>query len=153
MEIESLQIHLNSKSLSQGSINDAYFYINTVEVPSEYQLHLRVLSASIPYSFYCVNSANNILVIKIGSNLYTYVLNQGNYTITQFLAELKSKVSTFTITYDTINLNDNYCICSTCSNSFKSDALIKWVEKSQTCPLCRSPWEETNYIIYNNIIQ
>ena len=102
MEIESLQIHLNSKSLSQGSINDAYFYINTVEVPSEYQLHLRVLSASIPYSFYCVNSANNILVIKIGSNLYTYVLNQGNYTITQFLAELKSKVSTFTITYDTI---------------------------------------------------
>ena len=54
------------------------------------------------------------------------------------------------ITYDTINLNDNYCICSTCSNSFKSDALIKWVEKSQTCPLCRSHWAETNYIIYNN---
>ena len=57
------------------------------------------------------------------------------------------------ISYKKIELNDNYCTCSTCSNSFKADALIKWVKKNKPCPMCRSLWTETNYIIYNNIIQ
>ena len=57
------------------------------------------------------------------------------------------------ISYKKIELNDNYCTCSTCSNSFKADALMKWVKKNKPCPMCRSLWTKTNYIIYNNIIQ
>ena len=59
-----------------------------------------------------------------------------------------NKDNTCSISYDTIELNDNYCTCLTCSNSFKSDVLIQWVKKSN-CPLCRAAW--TNYKIYNNV--
>ena len=62
-----------------------------------------------------------------------------------------NKDNTCSISYDNIELNDNYCICLTCSNSFKADVLIKWVEKNKTCPMCRASWPITNYTIYNNI--
>ena len=101
--IESFQIHLNSKYLSQGTINNAFFYIQTIEVPSDYQLHLSVINASIPYSFYNVNSNNNKLVIYFSESMSTtYLFNTGNYTINQFLTELQSKLVGFTITYDKI---------------------------------------------------
>ena len=40
-----------------------------------------------------------------------------------------NKDNTCSISYDNIELNDNYCTCLTCSNSFKADVLIKWVKK------------------------
>lgn len=102
METENLQIHINSKDRSQGSISNAYFTISTIETPSDYSLHLSVLSANIPYSFYNVNSTNNTLIIIIGSNYYTYTFSTGNYTINQFLLELQNKIPTFIISYDKI---------------------------------------------------
>jgi len=60
-----------------------------------------------------------------------------------------NKDNTCSISYDNIELNDNYCTCLTCSNSFKADVLFKWVKKSKSCPMCRTLW--TNYLIYNNI--
>jgi len=102
METENIQIHINSKHRSHGEINDAYFYISTIEVPSDYTLHLSVLSASIPYSFYNVNSSNNRLLLQIGANLYTFILNTGNYSINDFLTELRNKLGFMTITYDKI---------------------------------------------------
>jgi hypothetical protein len=60
-----------------------------------------------------------------------------------------NKDNTCSISYDNIELNDTYCTCLICSNSFKADVLIKWVKKSKSCPLCRKSW--TNYTIYNNI--
>jgi len=98
MDIESLQIHLNSKLLSQGSITDAYFYINTIEVPSDYHIHLGVLSASIPYSFYSVNSKNNLLLIGI----VQYIIPVGNYNINQFVSVLQNLLTQFTLSYNKI---------------------------------------------------
>jgi hypothetical protein len=60
-----------------------------------------------------------------------------------------NKDNTCSISYDTIELNDNYSTCLNCANSFKHDVLIKWLKKSNSCPMCRSSWK--NYIIYNNI--
>jgi len=113
MDVETLQIHLNSKNLSQGSINDAYFYINTIEVPSDYQLHLSVLSASIPYSFYSINDKNNTLLLNVmyinpnsnnlgSDNLIMYIIPKGNYTITQFITQLQTIMIGYTISYNKI---------------------------------------------------
>ena len=61
-----------------------------------------------------------------------------------------NKDNTCSISYDNIELNDTYCTCLTCSNSFKSDVLIKWIKKSISCPMCRAGWKG-NYYIYNNV--
>jgi hypothetical protein len=99
MDTESLQIHLNSKSATMtNGLSDCYFYINTIEVPSDYQINISVISAAIPYSFYCVNSLNNKLSFKIGSVISTVTFIQGNYNITQWLTYLQSLGLPFTIT-------------------------------------------------------
>ena len=103
MDTESLQIHLNSKSATMSNgLSDCYFYINTIEVPSDYQINISVISSAIPYSFYCINSLNNTLIYKVG--LITSVVNftQGNYNINQWLAYLQSLNLPFTITLDKI---------------------------------------------------
>jgi len=123
MEIENLQIHLNSKNRVHGTINDAYFYINTIEVPSDYSLHLSVLTASIPYSFYNVNNSNNTFVFTIGVNNYTYTLRTGNYSINDFLTELQTKITLLTISYDKIKSKLTFSYASNFSISTASTCL------------------------------
>ena len=123
METENLQIHLNSRNLKHGSINDAYFYVNTIEVPSDYSLHLSVLSASIPYSFYNVNNNNNTFILKIGSNTYTYTLRTGNFSINDFLLELQSTITLLTTTYDKIKSKFTFSYITNFSISSSSNCL------------------------------
>ena len=99
MDTESLQIHLNSKSATMSNgLSDCYFYINTIEVPTDYQINISVVSGAIPYSFYCVNSLNNTLNYKVGLIISTISFTQGNYNINQWLSYLQSLNLPFTIT-------------------------------------------------------
>jgi len=103
MDSESLQIHLNSKSATMSNgLSDCYFYINTIEVPSDYQINISVISSAIPYSFYCINSMNNTLNYKVGSTITSITFTQGNYNINQWLSYLQSLNFPFTITLDKI---------------------------------------------------
>ena len=103
MDTESLQIHLNSKSATMSNgLSDCYFYINTIEVPSDYQINISVISSAIPYSFYCINNLNNILNYKVGSVISTITFTKGNYNITQWLSYLQSLSLPFTITLNKI---------------------------------------------------
>ena len=65
---ESFQIYLNSKYASvynNGLYNsDCDYILPTIEIPSEYQIYLSVQSAMIPYSFYNVDSYNNLLTVR-----------------------------------------------------------------------------------------
>ena len=103
-DTETIQIHLNSRyATNYNSLSDCYFTIQPIEVPSDYQINISVKSASIPYSFYTVDSNNNMLNYEIGINQYYVVyFDEGNYSIYQWLAHLQSKLTNLVITYDKI---------------------------------------------------
>ena len=71
--IDSKQINLSSFSatVKNGSLNSSlYFNLNNIlkkEQDIIYNL-VSVVHCEIPVSFYIINSSNNILTIKIGSN-------------------------------------------------------------------------------------
>ena len=62
MDLESIQITLNSKYASQyinGSHSSCTFYLPVIEIPVQHHIYLSVQNANIPYSFYNINSSNN----------------------------------------------------------------------------------------------
>ena len=63
-----------------------------------------VISAEIPYSFYNINSTNNVLKFTAAATLYTVTFPSGNYGITNFATVLQALMNAqfagFTITYD-----------------------------------------------------
>ena len=70
MSHESIQIHLNSKfakTFNNLYYSDVDFDTNLIQVDDKYSIHLSVLNASIPYSFYNINSTKNEL------NLHEYI--------------------------------------------------------------------------------
>jgi hypothetical protein len=61
---ETLQIHLNSKyatTYNNDHYSDCNFSLPLIEAPSEYTIYISVLHCIIPYSFYNINSTNNVL--------------------------------------------------------------------------------------------
>ena len=64
MSHESIQIHLNSKyalSYNNNHYSDCDFETNLIQIDDRYSIHLSVINLSIPYSFYNINSTNNVL--------------------------------------------------------------------------------------------
>jgi hypothetical protein len=97
---------------------------------------------------YIVDQTDEICELAIQQNPEAVIYRIEKWKTVNKLFD-SNKDNTCSISYDNIELNDNYCSCLTCSNSFKADVLIKWVKKSKSCPMCRTLW--TNNIIYNNI--
>jgi len=67
MDIETMQIHLNSKnavSYIDGNTSNCVFALPVIEIPSQHTIYLSVQHAIIPYSFYNVNSTNNVLYLQ-----------------------------------------------------------------------------------------
>ena len=113
MEVESMQIYLNSKNANKyynNKTSNCDFYMNTIEIPNQYHIHLSVVNACIPYSFYNIDETNNRLNYQMSSfqdfvNLTskTLYIEPGNYNINNLLTYLQTKLaSDFTITYDPI---------------------------------------------------
>ena len=90
---ESIQIYLNSQYASQcnnGLYNsDCDYILPTIEIPNDYQIYLSVQSAMIPYSYYNIDTNNNLLVIKWFSLTDQYIsslsiiIPVGNYNALQ----------------------------------------------------------------------
>ncbi len=104
--MEILNIHLNSTNATKfynGTCNSyVEFTMPVIEIPTECTIYLSVSHVSIPYSFYNVNTNNNMLSYSIGSTLYTVYIPVGNYTTSNLLTTLKSILSPFTISYSGI---------------------------------------------------
>ena len=100
--IESFQLYLSSESADKISVegSNAEFYLPVIEIPSQYHIHLYVINASIPFTFYNVNSYNNILNYRVSGVDFSLYITQGNYTITTMVTFLKSNMSGFVIGYD-----------------------------------------------------
>lgn len=108
---ETIQIHFNSRYANNyvnGSISNCEFFLPLIEIPPQHHIHISIVSASIPYTFYNLDSSNNYIQYFITDNnavttLYDFYITEGNYNVYQLLAYLKTKLGTdFTITYDII---------------------------------------------------
>ncbi len=104
--MESFQIHLNSANADKIINNnncDFEFYLPVIEIPSQCHIYVSVQHAVIPYTFYNVNSSNNVLKYSINSVISTVVITPGNYNVYNLSTFLSSHMSDFTISYDTIS--------------------------------------------------
>ena len=113
--IESIQIHLNSKTADKynayRSYSDCDFYLPMIEIPNQHTILLSVHSAAIPNTFYNVNYTNNILayslktldnVITVQPNIYIPV---GNYNAIQLAKRLTDLIPNMTVSYNAITNN------------------------------------------------
>ncbi len=102
MASECFQIYLSSKTADKyiNGLSNVVFNFPIIEIDDLYHIHLGVISASIPISYYNVNNGNNLLKYNISSgeneNIYIPV---GNYNITTFTTILNSLLTNFTVSY------------------------------------------------------
>jgi len=112
MDIESIQIHLNSRfatSYNDNNLSDCNFLLPIIEIPSQHTIMLSVQHAVIPYSFYNINSKNNVITIQeivdatttITNTLYISVGNYNAYQLASYLGTLFPN-NRMTVTYDSI---------------------------------------------------
>lgn len=109
MNADSIQIHLNSKfatSYNNLHMSDCTFQLPVIEAQSGHTILLSVLHTIIPYSFYSVNSSNNMLYyteyLAIPPVSTTVYITPGNYTAYQLVAYLTNALPRTIVTYDSI---------------------------------------------------
>ena len=120
---ESIQIHLNSKYASRHNntnYSDCDFTLPVIEVSEGYTLYLSVFHAIIPFSFYSVNSTNNVLFYSEYQATpivnTTVIIPVGNYNANQLAAYLTANLPRTTITYNSIT---NKFTFTNTTNEFK----------------------------------
>jgi hypothetical protein len=102
--LESFQLHLTSQNADKINNNnncDVEFYLPVIEIPSQFHIYVSVQHAVIPFTFYNVNSSNNILNYTVDSISYQLIITQGNYNVNTMKSFLSANMSGFTITYNT----------------------------------------------------
>ena len=131
--VENFQLHLSSTyadKIYNSNNCDAEFYLPVIEIPSQYHMHINVVHASIPFTFYNVNSSNNILnytyLTSPSPVSFSLSIPQGNYTansLKQYLTtqlNSASSLNNFTTTYDAIT--NKFTFLSNLSVNFSFDA-------------------------------
>ena len=120
---DSLQIHLNSQYANKYNnihYSDCEFALPVIEAQQGYTLYLSVLHCVLPYSFYSINSTNNILFYSeyqatpvVNTTVY---ITPGNYNANQLAAYLTTNLPRTTVTYNSIT---NKFILTNSVNEFK----------------------------------
>lgn len=102
----SFQIYLSTKSADvfKNGVSSVEFHLPVIEIDDLYHIHLSVCSASIPISFYNINDHNNVLYYKLTADteITKIELTKGNYNVNTLLTLLRSVLTDFTITYNSI---------------------------------------------------
>jgi hypothetical protein len=106
---EKLQIHLNSRHATKYNnehYSDCDFSLPIIEAESQYTIYIGVLHVVIPYSFYNINSKNNVLCYNeyTASPPITTTLNipYGNYNANQLAAFFTNNLPRTTCSYSSI---------------------------------------------------
>ena len=104
--MESIQIYLNSQNADKyyNGASDCEYNLPVIEIPDGFHIYLSVVSCLIPYSFYNINSSNNVLIYSVNtSDPERLTIPIGNYNVHSLLNVLKNSLPTsFTITYDNV---------------------------------------------------
>jgi hypothetical protein len=105
--MEMIQIFLNSKTANRyigGFTSNCIFELPRIIHPNNKKIHLSVLNASIPYSFFNVDYFNNLLVYSLGSgDDIQIIIPEGNYNVNTLRTYLLSVMTGFNITYTSLN--------------------------------------------------
>lgn len=121
MTIEKLNINSLAR-LNYNSSSSSNFKINLGNSVNGKILSYNLKSATIPRTFYNINSPVNTLDFTDSTGNITITIPEGNYTITQFNTELQSQLNlttdTYTVSYDQITGKINI------SSSFAGFTLI-----------------------------
>ena len=132
---ETIELYLNSKAAKIVGTNtsDCFFDINIIEVDPDETAYISLKNIVVPYSWYNVNSTNNLLKIEIDFLFVVHIIVTiplGNYNVTTFKNELINQIKIesgfdFIITY---NMKSGKYI-------FKFDGATSFVFKkySSTC--------------------
>ena len=105
-DVESIQIHLNSKFATNyynNSFSNCDFYLPVIEIPPQHHIYISVILANIPYSFYNIDNNNNILYYYVDSNLNTVIITPGNYNAYQIATYLQNNMQGFKVYYNNIS--------------------------------------------------
>jgi hypothetical protein len=105
---DSIQIYIDTKNASKYINNTSWceFNIPNLSIDSQYHFALSVVNASIPYSFYNINSNNNTIQWiedpYISFIVHQYSIPEGNYTINQLITTLNTLLSPLVLNYNSI---------------------------------------------------
>ncbi len=102
---DSLQINLNSKFATKyinGSKSNCVFNIPQIIIPSQHHIHISVINAIIPYSFFNINGSNNLLYYIINGVPNTLLVKPGNYNSNQLTTYLNQSMPGMNISYNSI---------------------------------------------------
>ena len=96
---QSANIKFNSTFLSNLRFNLGSIYNNHDDIVNK---QVQLLNAQIPYSFYIINSTNNIFRFQMvpAGTLYTVPISPGNYNGNSLITALKSAFSLYGFTMD-----------------------------------------------------
>lgn len=103
-------VHIRSQdclNINDKSDNIVFSLSETITCEEDEEILVEVINCSIPYSFYNINYSNKYLDISENGNIFTILLEEANYTATQFASIVQSKLTeaspnglTYTVTYD-----------------------------------------------------
>ena len=126
MSSDSIQIHLNSKNADKYNYltTDCDFQLPIIDIPEQHYIFVSVVHAVIPYTFYNIDSTNNVLNYSYNNTTFNLQITSGNYNAIQLASYLQTIMGSFTITYDIIrnkllftnndSINFSFLSSSTC---------------------------------------
>lgn len=105
-EVESIQIHLNSK-FADNYINNSYsnceFFLPVIEIPPQHHIYISCILANIPYSFYNIDENNNKFMFCVNNvSFYTITIPSGNYNVYQVMNYIEANNTQLKLSYDVI---------------------------------------------------
>lgn len=93
---ESIQLYLDSYYGTKrlGNAGDTIYQLPIINVPNDSYIHLSVVSCIIPYSFYNINTNNNVLKYNLIGTEQQFVVTVpvGNYNINQLISYLNANM-------------------------------------------------------------
>ena len=138
--IKTYNLFLDTRNRDSGSCADANFYLVkpiTLSTKGSSYFRIKLISATIPFSFTQINSSNNVLSVEVNSVNYSITIPTGNYNILNLLIALKTGLNslapltayTFNFTY---NQSTNKVSLSTATGgnatiSFPFNSSINWI--------------------------
>lgn len=160
---ESIQIHLDSyyaTTKRNGNAGDCQYQLPQISTQRDTYLHLSVVSMVIPYSFFNINTTNNIFRYNlIDGTEVNITIPVGNYNINQLVSYLKTYMgNSMTLSYNSITNKITF------SNSATSFVLVyteflkilgfstsNFYSTTTTSPYCVNLFTITNINVESNL--
>ena len=97
---DSVKLFLQSSQASVAlSPSHLFFYLkDIIQTIPNHAIAVSLLDAEIPFSFYQVNSKNNVLSGTIGDSTFSFTISAGNYNVEELIAVLNQEFTSASLT-------------------------------------------------------